>query len=80
MGASAKPQMPLNQQQLEILQLFKRELPDADLLAIKRLIVRYLAQQVTAGADKVWAEKGWTNEDMEALLKTHERTPYDPKN
>ena len=74
MEASAKPQAPLNQQQLEILQLFKRELPDADLLAIKRLIVKYLAQQVTAEADKVWEEKGWTNEDMEALLKMHERT------
>ena len=70
----------LNNTQLEILKLFTRELNDQDLLEIKRLIVRYLAQKATKLADEVWDKKGWTNEDMEKFLQLHERTPYNPKN
>jgi hypothetical protein len=72
--------LPLNKQQLEILKLFSRELKEEDLLAIKKLIVQYLAQKVTHLADEVWEEKGWSNEDMEKLLQTHQRTPYNPEN
>lgn len=70
----------LNPQQLEILKLFTRELDDNDLIEIKRLIVRYLAQKITRMADDIWEKNNWTNEDMEKLLKTHKRTPYNPKN
>lgn len=70
----------MNKQQLEILKLFSRELKEKDLLAIKRLIVQYLAQKVTHPADEVWEEKGWSNEDMEKLLQAHQRTPYNPEN
>ena len=70
----------LNEQQLEILKLFSRELAEEDLLAIKRLIVRYLAEKATGLADQVWEEKGWTEADMERLLNEHERTPYEPLN
>ncbi|MEZ4684747.1 MAG: hypothetical protein R3B47_01345 [Bacteroidia bacterium] len=70
----------LNKHQLEILKLFSRKLDDNDLIEIKRLIVKYLAQKITTLADEVWEQKNWTDEDMEKLLKTHERTPYNPKN
>lgn len=70
----------LNQHQLEILKLFTRELEDKDLIEIKRLITRYLAGRITEMANEIWDEKNWTDEDMERLLKTHKRTPYDPKN
>jgi len=72
--------LPLNNHQLEILKLFSRELDDTDLIEIKRLIVKYLADKVTRMADEIWEEKNWTNEDMKRLLKTHKRTPYNPKN
>lgn len=65
-------QRPLNDLQLEILKLFSRDLDEQDLLAIKRLIVRYLAEKVTRMADDLWEENNWTNEDMERLLNTHE--------
>lgn len=71
---------PLNSYQLEILKLFSRDLEPNDLIAIKRLIVGYLAEKITKMADEVWEEKSWTNEDMDRLLNTHERTPYDPEN
>lgn len=73
-------QTPLNDLQLEILKLFSRDLEEADLLAIKRLIVKYLAEKVTRMADEAWEEKNWTNQDMEKMLQTHERTPYNPQN
>ncbi len=70
----------LNQHQLEILKLFSRELDDSDLVEIKRLIVKYLANKITKMADEIWDKNNWTNEDMERILKTHKRTPYNPKN
>ncbi|MEZ4884565.1 MAG: hypothetical protein R3E32_07565 [Chitinophagales bacterium] len=70
---------PLNPLQLEILQLFSRDLEEKDLLAIKRMIVRYLADKATQMANQVWEEKSWTNEDMERLAHTHIRTPYNSK-
>lgn len=79
MSATSKLQ-PLNPHQLEILKLFARDLDDKDLVEIKRLIVKYLAEKVTKMADEIWEEKGWTNDDMEKLLNTHKRTPYNPKN
>ena len=70
---------PLNNAQLELLKFFSRELSEEDLLALKRLFVRYLADKATRLADNVWAEKGWTNEDMKQLAHAHMRTPYKPK-
>jgi len=70
---------PLNNIQIKLLKLFSRELSEQDLLAIKRLLVRYLAEKATRLADKVWEEKGWTNEDMKRFAHTHMRTPYNPK-
>ena len=71
--------LPLNRHQLEILKLFSRDLEDTDMIAIKRLIVKYLGEKVSRMADEVWEEKNWTNEDMKRLLNTHERTPYNSK-
>ena len=62
---------PLNPAQLEILKLFSRDLQEEDLLAIKRLIVKYLAEKATKMADQIWKDKGWTDEDMDRLSKTH---------
>lgn len=70
---------PLSNAQLEILKLFSRDLSEQDLLAIKRLLVRYLAEKATRLADEVWEEKGWTNEDMKRFANTHMRTPYNPE-
>ena len=74
------PKIPLNSHQLEILKLFSRELDEVDFIEIKRLIVKYLAEKVTKLADEVWDQKNWTNDDMESILKSHHRTPYNPHN
>lgn len=71
--------MPLSNVQLELLKLFSTDLPEEDLLAIKRLLVNFLAEKATRLADQIWEEKGWTNEDMDRMLKEHMRTPYQPQ-
>lgn len=73
-------EFPLNKSQLEILKLFSREMDEKDLLEIKRLIVRYLGEKITKMADQAWDEKNWTQEDMEKLINSHNRTPYNPHN
>jgi hypothetical protein len=66
----------LNKNQLEILKLFSREMDEKDLIEIKRLIVKYLAEKVTNMVDDIWEENNWTQEDMDRMLHTHKRTPY----
>ena len=71
---------PLNKSQIEILKLFRRELPESDMVEIKRLIAKYLAGKIMDAADEVWDQNAWTDDEIDKLLKTHERTPYYPEN
>lgn len=71
---------PLNSHQLEILKLFSRNLEDQDLIEIKRLIVKYLANKINNLVDDVWKDKKWDDTDAERLLQQHNRTPYNPHN
>lgn len=70
---------PLTNVQLELLKLFAREVPEEELLEIKRLLVKYFAQRATKKANEVWDANEWTNEDAQRLLHLHERTPYKSK-
>jgi hypothetical protein len=70
---------PFNHQQIEMLNLFQKEMDEEDYLAIKRLIVKRLAKKLAQLSDKLWEEKGWTNETIDNLLNTHERTTYPKK-
>ena len=70
----ASIQFPLNEVQISLLKLTEG-LPKEDLHALKRLIIAFKAQRLAMLADKVWAEKGWTEETMQIFLNTHMRTP-----
>lgn len=71
---SASPlSQPLTNLQLELLKLYAREVPESDLLEIRRLLAGYFMKKATTLADQIWDEKG-LNEDE--LLKGHYRTPY----
>lgn len=72
--------LPLSNIQQELLKLFADDLPEADLMEIKKLLVEWRFKKLKEAANKVWDEKGWTAEDMERLLHTHERTPYQTQN
>jgi hypothetical protein len=42
---------------------------EQDLLQIKRLLAKFFMQKAISEADKVWDEKGCTNETMNNCLK-----------
>ncbi len=58
-------QAPLSNLQLELIKLFRYELPDEQLLEIRRLLARYFAQKVTHEMSQLWDEKGWSDETIE---------------
>jgi alpha-amylase/alpha-mannosidase (GH57 family) len=70
---------PLNNAQLELLKLFTREFSEEELLELRRLIARFLAEKAMNAADKAWEDRNYTQADMERLLHQHERLPYLPK-
>jgi len=72
-------QSPLSNIQLELLKVFSRDVSEEDLKEVKRLLTRYFAEKAIEEANKVWDEKGWTDEDAERMLHTHMRTPYQPQ-
>lgn len=61
---------PLTNLQLELLQLYSFELPEQDLLEIKRLIAQYFADKAADEMDTLWVENKWTDETMDNWLKS----------
>jgi predicted transcriptional regulator len=61
-------QAPLSNLQQELLKLYASNVSDADLLAIKRYLAKFFAEKAIAEADKLWDEKGYTNETMKNWL------------
>ncbi len=59
--------------QLELINLFRHEVSEKELLEIKELLGIYFAQKATEEADKLWDKKGWTNELMDKLAHAHFR-------
>jgi len=59
---------PLSNLQIELLQLYSQGVSDEDLVAIKRLIANYLANNASNEMDKLWEENNWSNETMDEWL------------
>ncbi len=65
---SAEPSAPLSDLQLELLKLYSTGVTSEELLEVKRLLGQYFGNKATRAADRVWDERGLTNEDMDAWL------------
>ena len=61
--------------QLELIKLFSYNLNEKQLVEIKDLLGKYFAEKATKEMDKVWEEKGLTNDTMNAWLNEHLRSP-----
>ena len=61
-------QMPLSNVQVELLKLYSTNLSEEDLLDLRTMIARYYAERAIKNADKIWKERGLTNDDMEKWL------------
>jgi hypothetical protein len=54
--------------QLELIKLFSYNLDEKQLREVKYLLARYFADKATQEMDKIWEEKGLTNETMDTWL------------
>jgi hypothetical protein len=66
----------LSNLQIELLKVFSRNISDTQLLEIKQILAQYFAQKATDEMDRLWDEKGWSNDTMDAFLDEKMRTPY----
>ena len=64
----------LNEQQLDMLRLFKEPMPEEDFLQIKRLAVQLLAKKLDEEIERWEKEKGITEEYYENLSRQHFRS------
>ena len=54
--------------QQELLKVFSRNIPEDELKDIKKMLVKYFADKATKAANKVWDERGYTNDTMDEWL------------
>jgi hypothetical protein len=64
----------LNEQQVLMLRLLKKPLPEEDFIQIRRLAVQLLAKQIEDIADRWELENNITEETYEKLSKGHFRS------
>jgi hypothetical protein len=81
LGYKKKNAMPslegkLNNAQRELLLLFSENLSEADLLFLKKVLLRFKAERLMDQADAIWKKKDWTTDDVKRLLNIKMRTPY----
>lgn len=65
---------PLTNLQLELLKIFSFQLEEKQLLEIRAILARYFADKVTEEMDRLWNERGWTQETMREWADEHMRT------
>lgn len=71
-------QQPFSNVQLELLKVFAHHVSDNDLLELKRLLVQFFSKRAVETADAAWDKNNWTDADVDRLLNTKLRTPYQP--
>jgi hypothetical protein len=76
MEKTSKEQAILNEQQQDMLRLFKKPMPEPDYIEVKRFIVKMLSKNIDDEMESLAKEKGWNEETYEQWGKEHLRTPY----
>ena len=69
---SAAPSLSNIQQ--ELIKLYSANVPDADLLNIKRYLAKYFASKAINEADRIWEQKGYNNDTMNKWLNEDNTT------
>ena len=64
----------LSNLQLELLRLYAHGVSDDNLLEIKQILAKYFADKATDAMDKIWDEKGLTEQDMIDWTNEHNRS------
>ena len=58
----------LSNVQEELLKIYSTDIPDKDLLKLKRVLADFFAKDLTDSANKFWKEKNLTDADMDNWL------------
>lgn len=53
------------------MKLFRTNLSEQQLLELKDLLVKFYADKIMNEADKIWDERGLTNDDMDNWLNSN---------
>ena len=62
------PSQPLSNVQEELLKLYSQDLSPEELKELKTVLGKYFADKATKEADKIWDNKKYSNETMDAWL------------
>jgi hypothetical protein len=65
---STQVSTPFTNLQLELLRVYAMHLPDEDLLAIRRMIAKYLLEKARTKASQISREKGYNQATLEKWL------------
>ena len=65
---TAEIRSPFTNLQMEMIQLFSKEIPEPQLLEIRTMIAKYLLEKARDAADAAWDRKGYTQTTIEQLL------------
>jgi len=63
----------LTNAQIELLKLFKYDLPEKQLVEMKNILARYFADTASDEMDRLWEENNWSNDTMREWANSHER-------
>lgn len=63
----------LTNAQIELLKLFKYDLPEKQLVEMKNILARYFADTASDEMDRLWEENNWSNDTMKEWADGHER-------
>ena len=61
-------QTPLSNVQQEILKVFANDIPEEDLKELKKVMARFLLNKARMKADKIWEERGYSDEKLKKLI------------
>ena len=64
---------PFTNVQLELLKTFSHNLPESDLIDLKKTLASFFSDKLINQANKVWDEQNWNGEKVDSLLQTKMR-------
>ncbi|MBC7774545.1 MAG: hypothetical protein H7246_03835 [Phycisphaerae bacterium] len=67
---------PMSNLQLELLKIYATDIPEQQLLDIKRMLAAYFAELIDRDITSLWEEKGWDDSTIETWKHERLRTPY----
>ena len=65
--------------QLELLKLYSTNIPEEQLLEIKRLLAAYFKGKIDEEMNQLWEKNNWSEDTISEWKNAHLRTPYQSK-